>query len=467
MKGRRRDNERLCQSELARVRKDRGEGEEEEERGGTWVSESCTSCASTNCVKLASSGAIQPGGGNKGSTNVGAIAGGVIGGVAVIAIVTYLVWRCWIKRRREEYQASLAAEDDFPAEKGNDSFVARRDPRASTHTVTSMASSAFTRASNIIQIAYIPGVTNRGPHSPELLVPPVPPIPAVGSEAGSPYSPHDQHFFVPGDLRNSTFSTDSVAGRGSGRHRTSIAPSLARSSVATTIYRDNAVIDPMPAQTVVRGKAAVVSVKSSQNNSPTDSPGGATPPMPRDQAYAAGSPSRGLGVQTRGSSDNLGASEKPNPLNIIKASPKNGRSSPVGLPGRNVAPASGYNHDDRAKSPQSFRTNNRSAARDSDITEIQDTPGSMQSPFADSQSRQRSTPSPYLDSDTSTLRATSPALSSVRSASPRDFGNAGPGGLAVVIEEATRRASRVPAAGLGSRVREQSPFEDGDIGGHR
>lgn len=32
----RRDNERLCQSELARVRKDGGgEGEEEEERGGT------------------------------------------------------------------------------------------------------------------------------------------------------------------------------------------------------------------------------------------------------------------------------------------------------------------------------------------------------------------------------------------------------------------------------------------------
>ncbi len=34
--GRRRDNERLCQSELARVRKDGGgDGEEEEERGGT------------------------------------------------------------------------------------------------------------------------------------------------------------------------------------------------------------------------------------------------------------------------------------------------------------------------------------------------------------------------------------------------------------------------------------------------
>jgi hypothetical protein len=156
---------------------------------------------------------------------------------------------------------------------------ARSTRAASTYTVASMASSVLTRASNIIQIAYIPGVTNRsGPGSPDVLVPPVPPIPAMSpSSRNTGYS--EQHFFVP-DFRNSTASQSTDASYA----RTSIAPSLAttRASVASTVYRQNAIVSPLPAQTIVRGKAAVVSVKSSGSNSPTDSPSidSMTPPVP-------------------------------------------------------------------------------------------------------------------------------------------------------------------------------------------
>jgi hypothetical protein len=56
----------------------------------------------------------------------------------------------------------------------------------------------------------------------------------------------DQHFFLPGELRDFTYS-----GLTDGRRsyaRTSITPSLARSSVATTLYWNNALVSPLSAQ---------------------------------------------------------------------------------------------------------------------------------------------------------------------------------------------------------------------------
>jgi len=193
---------------------------------------------------------------------VGAIAGGVIGGVAVIGIITYLVWRFCIKTRRQQYEQDNWAEEEEEPTASEKDFAMRRDARASTHTVGSVASSVLTRASNIIQIAYIPGVTNRSaPSTPGLLVPPVPPIPiAMSTTSGSPRY-EQEHFFMPGDLRDSTYSAFS--------DRTS----YARNSVASTIYGKNAVVSPVPAQTVIRGKAAVVSVKS-------NGAGDVTPPVP-------------------------------------------------------------------------------------------------------------------------------------------------------------------------------------------
>ena len=180
-------------------------------------------------------------------------------------MATYLVWRFCIKTKRQQYEQENWAEEQDEQAPSEKDFAARRDQRASTHTVGSVASSVLTRASNIIQIAYIPGVTNRSaPSTPGLLVPPVPPIPIALSSTPSTPRYEQEHFFMPGDLRDSTYSGYS--------DRTS----YARQSVASTIYGKNAVVAPVPATTVIRGKAAVVSV----NKSNASSPGDLTPPVP-------------------------------------------------------------------------------------------------------------------------------------------------------------------------------------------
>merc|ERR1711981_1254864 len=114
-----------------------------------------------------------------------------------------------LKGRRHEVEIEEEWDDDDEdgMEKSNASvFTREARSRASTHTVASMASTVLTRASNIIQIAYMPGVTNRSaPSTPGLLVPPVPPIPIALSDAGTPRY-EQEHFFMPGDLRDSTYS---------------------------------------------------------------------------------------------------------------------------------------------------------------------------------------------------------------------------------------------------------------------
>lgn len=202
----------------------------------------------------------------------GPIAGGVIGGIVVVALATYLVWRYCVRKRRQDYDQNEWPEERSGAEKGMDQFSMRRDNRSSTHTMGSIASTVYTRASNIIQIAYIPGVTNRSHEGTPDLVPPVPPIPAASMNTSAASTPHipgdDQHFFLP--MRDSTYSDFSSRN------------SMARSSVATTIYRNNAIVSPVPAQTVTRAKAVPVSVKSigkggaSANISRESTP----PPMP-------------------------------------------------------------------------------------------------------------------------------------------------------------------------------------------
>ncbi|RAK72530.1 uncharacterized protein BO72DRAFT_271962 [Aspergillus fijiensis CBS 313.89] len=209
----------------------------------TMVSQSCTQCATTKCVKSPTSGDL--GSSNNsggGGTDAGAIAGGVVGGIAFIAIVTFLVWWFFIRKKRKEQQEASEAEKSSVA----------ADTRQSRKSTNSIASTVLTRASNVIQIAYIPGVTNRSPpETPGSLVPPVPPLPGAHP---------DQHFFMPGDLRDSAWSEMS-------NERRSIAPSL-RSSVATTIYRNNAIVSPMPAQQVMRTRAAVVNINGANSDAP-------------------------------------------------------------------------------------------------------------------------------------------------------------------------------------------------------
>lgn len=214
----------------------------------------CDECQRTVCVaQSAAPQAIStPSQPSKIRSDVGAITGGTIAGVVCIIFATYLVWRYCIKARRShirsqdlKYQSSYQIETEK-------SFTTRRDARSSIHTIGSLASSVLTRASNVIQIAYIPGVTNRStPTSPGCLVPPVPPIP-LGLSTTNDGNQHfeQEHFFMPSDLRASTYSTMTSQ------------TSYDRYSVASTIYGKNAVVSPVPAQTGIRGKAAVISVRS-------------------------------------------------------------------------------------------------------------------------------------------------------------------------------------------------------------
>lgn len=199
----------------------------------------------------------------------------MVGGVAAIGIFTYLVWRFCIKNKRGKYEQEQWQEDTEQTKEGLETdFASRRSARQSTHSVHSLASTVLTRASNIIQIAYIPGVTNRAtPTSPTLLVPPVPPIPLALSDAGSPSPYEEQHFFVPGDLRDSTYSGISGYSDRTSFARTSYAP---RSSVASTIYGKNAIVSPLPAQKGNFLKPSIVSVKSKG----ASSTGETTPPVP-------------------------------------------------------------------------------------------------------------------------------------------------------------------------------------------
>lgn len=240
----------------------------------------CTQCAKAYCTAVSSTSTSTAKSSSK--TSSGAIAGAVVGGVVLVALViiaVYFVWKHKIKNRRSQFtQGSWDEDGGYTDGQREKDFAARRATRASSQGRNSVASTVLTRASNIIQIAYIPGVTNRAtPTSPTLLVPPVPPIPIAtsGSQAGTPNSTEDQHFFIPGDLRDSVCSGVSGYTDRTSYARTSYAP---RSSVASTIYGKAGVV-VTPAQTGMRAKAAVVSVKSIGSNG-SGSEGMTPPPVP-------------------------------------------------------------------------------------------------------------------------------------------------------------------------------------------
>lgn len=269
-------------------------------------------------------------------------------------IITYLVWRFCIKNKRQQYEQENWVEDEAEHDAvEKQDFAMRRDARASTHTVGSIASTVLTRASNIIQIAYIPGVTNRsGPHTPGLLVPPVPPIPIALSTATTPgYEDHDQHFFMPGDLRDSTYSGMS--------DRTSYAN---RSSFASTIYGKNAIVSPLPAQTVIRGKAAVVSVGSGGAHSP----GEIAPPVPTVNY------------------DRFGARPPPSPAFSVGSTFLNNATSATSMRPQVVRVNSGPDHHGKARDGADDGSRQSTMSHDSNaITIINDTPLLEQGPFGD------------------------------------------------------------------------------------
>lgn len=348
-------------------------------------------------------------------SNAGPIAGGVVGGIFLISVITYLVWRYCIRTRREPVAVQEKWDDgEETSEKGEKTFAQQRDHRASTHTVHSIASTVLTRASNIIQIAYIPGVTNRATASPTVLVPPVPPLPLAVSQANSP-APDDQHFFVPGDLRDSTYSALSGYSDRTSYARTSYAP---RSSVASTIYGKNVIV--APAQTGMRAKPAMVSVRSAHSNA---SGGTATPPVPSVdyEKYQSGSglrpPSPTGSTFSVGSTFlNNASAHTATPARAMVVRVGSVKKVPLGKP---KTPGE----------PVPSRSSSSSTVRDSNAaTIIVDSPATDQGPFSDPPKGPKG---PVNQSTTS---------------------------LSAVIEEATRRASQRDSQM--PKGRERSPFGD-------
>ncbi|KAL4814694.1 hypothetical protein BDW67DRAFT_83073 [Aspergillus spinulosporus] len=345
------------------------------------TAQSCTECATIQCVKIptSSSSDSEDSSSSGGGTNAGAIAGGVIGGLAAVGIIVFLIWWFAIRKKRNQQRAEESEKASSYAARAPASSAAQS--RKSTHSI---ASTVLTRASNVIQIAYIPGVTNRSPPDTPL-VPPVPPLPGASA---------DQHFFMPGDLRDSSWSDMS--------DRRSMANTL-RSSVATTIYRNDAIVSPMPAQQVTRTRAAVVSIhngpstpSSSQNLSP-DTP--AVPAITPSQLAKAGVTdanttsssivartvtAKPVMVKTSGKKNNTAKS----PVQPIAEQPESTTESSASSQKPAKAPSISSNDGNDTPAATNNRTSTYtetpiSARRSQAPTVIEDSPAIVQSPFTD------------------------------------------------------------------------------------
>lgn len=181
-----------------------------------------------------------------------------MGGVAGLAVISFLLWWFWLRPKRKAAQAWQSEKRSTIAPSQRRSMNSRR----------SVASTVLSRASNVIQIAYIPGVTVRSPPTSPGLVPPVPALPGASPNPSSNGNEPEQHFFMPSDLRASTWSDASSV-----NNRISLSPSLAR----TTYYGGEAeVVPPVPAQHAFRAQANMVSVKSAGN---TPALSGKSPPV--------------------------------------------------------------------------------------------------------------------------------------------------------------------------------------------
>ncbi|EZF14346.1 hypothetical protein H112_06155 [Trichophyton rubrum D6] len=380
----------------------------------TLTAKSCEACATAICVPdpLANQPSDDSG------SPTGAIAGGVVGGIALLAAILLTWWFCVRRRRKnteiwhEKTNAASSVDVD-----GNSQ---RRQS-----AVGSIASTVLTRASNVIQIAYIPGVTNRSaPGSPDLMVPPVPPIPSAVANG------QNQHFFVPGDIRDSMWSgmTDDDG--------KSISPSLARSSVATTIYRHNAIVSPVPAQEAYQARANIVSVRSgTSSSSPQSSP--KVPSITNSQINKANAVAAKLGV-----SSIVARSAVAKPINVTKGGRSKTTTSTtttaattatlsdnnpsqntpkvtVGSPERNPSTDSSSSDSSNSKHDATSTTDKQSTAKGKSrqsvqslaVTEIDDSPDQKQSPFADPIVEEEPIPSGLTSGPTS---------QSNRSASPFD-----------------------------------------------
>ncbi|KAF2767340.1 hypothetical protein EJ03DRAFT_156561 [Teratosphaeria nubilosa] len=431
------------------------------------VPQSCSTCSYATCIKNPSRASTPRG------PNVGAIAGGVVGGVLAVAITVFLIWRFYIKKKREqqELEAEAWEEDDIAQQKRNQHFRAMHADNASTRSRGSLANSILSRASNIIQIAYIPGVMNRNGSG---NTSPVPPIPAALRGNQPPKSPlsneDDAIFFRPGDIRDSTWSNTSSqrSGKRDTQYtRQSITPSLARSSVASEIYHDN--VTPMPAQAVQRLAPRMVSVKSASSaSSPTETASGKSPVSQQDHTqFAATTPAgkeEGIKVMMPGAGSSPSSSVRAKAKEVTVSGNK-GRFPVRKSSDASTAPSTVSKHTPNVSSPlteididsDDDDGDEHARARRSLLNAINrsssDTPlvQPAESPFFDASdippaSAALNKPNPYK------------SMGSTIGAGIIDRPRRGPA-LSDIIEEATRRASKDTSGGR----RDTSPFSDAHV----
>jgi protein OPY2 len=387
----------------------------------------------------------------------------VAGGVIFIIAVTFLIYWFCIRKRRQEWDEQVWTETDqsISGVEKRDQSGLNRDARESTRSTGSIASTVRTRASNVIQIAYIPGVTNRSPtESPGLLAPPVPAIPLGSGNSSATTSPNfeqDRHFFMPNDLRDSTYSDLST--------RQSLSPSLARASNATALYRSHAEVSPRPAVQALRGKAAVVTVNKSGNNSPSDSTSedAAVPPMPQTPKGMMNSPIVARNVTARPiqvKKSNSGKKAKIPTLANLQAASANKRVSSKPPPPPQMTED---RSEDESDASTHLMTTSRPQHHSTVETIIEDSPAVKQSQFTNISSSSSSvselsppSASPPRASNHRSSRAGSRS-SATGSASMPGHLHKKSGSLNSLIEEAMTRAARDPVhGGLGSISENQS-----------
>lgn len=260
---------------------------------------------------------------------------------------------------------------------------------------------------------------------------------------------------MPSDLRDSAWSGMSE------NERRSLAPSLARSSVATTIYRSNAIVSPVPAQQIVRTKAAMVSVKSagsipSQTPPRSPQPGVDAPEVPAITTAQLAK----AGVVETSSSPIVARTVTAKPVNVRKVSPlKDSASSNSPQSSAKGQPESSANQpseggtstfDDESSDEEDSAGPTRKSVRQS----VADT--SPDSPFADTHATSGS--GPAINTAVSTSRNSLDGKGTHRQRSSV--------GSTRLLEEALTNAARDSKSERGSShsrsssLRNTSPFAD-------
>lgn len=432
---------------------------------------SCDACPSAKCVKI---GSIPGQSESQKPSSTPAIAGGVVGGVVFIIAVTFLIWWFCIRKRRQEWdeQAWTETDQSVTGVEKRDQTALNRDARQSIRSIGSIASTTRTRASNVIQIAYFPGVTNRSPtESPGLQAPPVPAIPMNSAFSATTTSPNfEQELrFMPNDLRDSRSSDCSG--------RQSLSPSLVRASMATTTYRNHAEVSSPPAVQALRGKAAVVTVNKSGTNSPSDSSSpenASAPPLPpTTQKGIMNSPIVARNVTARPIQVKKSNSGKKRPVPTLANLQAISGNKRVSLRPQAETTMDERSEDEADASTHLMTTTNRMRAHHQSTVEtiIEDTPAIKQSHFTDttattsssssSSTSDKSPPYSHPHSPSSPPRTSMRRSSRAGSRSPAASGpnsqqqyhhlHKKSGSLNSLIEEAMSRAARDPVhGGLGS-----------------